>query len=109
MSRKVVKPRMGPKIVTPSRATAIAVARFGPPPATAAQVPRHCGGRSVRKGGLRRLMLIAPFAPGPQPALRLLVGSFCARFGGALSPPQPLHIELIARFAAASHCLNCSS
>jgi hypothetical protein len=26
--------------------------RFGPPPATAAQAPRHCGGVEVRNGGL---------------------------------------------------------
>src|SRR3954466_5578365 len=54
MRRKAVKARIGPDIVNASRATVMAVARFGPPPATAAQAPRHWGGLSVRKGGLTR-------------------------------------------------------
>ena len=40
-----------PVIVNTRRATTIAVARFGPPPATAAQAPRHCGGTGCGKAG----------------------------------------------------------
>src|SRR3954451_15301187 len=57
MRRRAVKARIGPEIVNARRATAMAVARFGPPPATAAQAPRHCGGLSVRKGGFTRMIM----------------------------------------------------
>jgi len=52
MSRSAVKALLAPLIVNTRRATTIAVARFGPPPATAAQAPRHCGGVEVRNGGV---------------------------------------------------------
>ncbi len=41
MRRSAVKARLCPLIVNTRRATTMAVARFGPPPATAAQAPRH--------------------------------------------------------------------
>jgi len=47
-----VKALLAPLIVNTNLATTMAVARFGPPPATAAQAPRHCGGVAVRKGGV---------------------------------------------------------
>ena len=49
--------RLCPEIVNTTRATTIAVARFGPPPATAAQAPRHWGGIALRKGGLKRVIM----------------------------------------------------
>ena len=55
--RRAVKARLGPEIVNTSRATTMAVARFGPPPATAAQAPRHCGGTWLRKGGMKRVIM----------------------------------------------------
>jgi len=57
MSRSAVKARLDPEIVNTNLATTMAVARFGPPPATAAQAPRHCGGTSLRKGGLKRMTM----------------------------------------------------
>ena len=56
MRRSAVKARLCPLIVNTSLATTMAVARFGPPPATAAQAPRHCGGTWLRKGGLKRVI-----------------------------------------------------
>ena len=47
-----MKALLAPLIVNTSLATTMAVARFGPPPATAAQAPRHCVGVAVRKGGV---------------------------------------------------------
>ena len=41
MRRRAVNARLCPLIVKTNLATTIAVARFGPPPATAAQAPRH--------------------------------------------------------------------
>jgi hypothetical protein len=42
--------------------------------------------------------------------LRDFFGGFCARFGGgAVSPPHPIQIDPIARLAASSHFLYCSS
>ena len=50
--RRAVKARLCPEIVNTSLVTTTAVARLGPPPATAAQAPRHCGGTWLRKGGV---------------------------------------------------------
>ena len=47
--RRAVKARLGPLIVNTNLATTIAVARFGPPPATAAQAPRHWGDRGAER------------------------------------------------------------
>jgi len=52
MRRSAVKARLCPLIVNTNLATTMAVARFGPPPATAAQAPRHCGGAAVQNGGV---------------------------------------------------------
>src|SRR3954468_11029289 len=52
MSRSAVKARLAPEIVSTRRATTMAGWRFAPPPATAPQAPRHCGGTWLRKGGV---------------------------------------------------------
>ena len=46
-----------PAIVNTSLVTTTAVARLGPPPATAAHAPRHCGGVAVRNGGTKRVIM----------------------------------------------------
>jgi hypothetical protein len=55
--RSAVNALLCPEIVNTRRATTMAVARFGPPPATAAQAPRHCGGTWLRNGGLKRVIM----------------------------------------------------
>src|SRR5215207_10385969 len=60
MRRRAVNARLCPEIVNTNLATTIAVARFGPPPATAAQAPRHCGGTWLRKGGVKRVIMREP-------------------------------------------------
>src|SRR4051794_31452021 len=57
MSRSAVKARLCPLIVNTRRATTTAVARFGPPPATAAHEPLHCVGTWLRKGGINRVIM----------------------------------------------------